>query len=203
MQIIGLLGGIASGKSTVARLLADQGAVVLDADHAAGEALATEGVKQAIVERWGSAVLDSSGQLDRRVIARHVFGSSQQAAAERKFLEGLIHPLVRQTLKAELNRLEQAATAVVVLDIPLLIEAGWADDCDHLFFVDSPEADRLARAQQRGWDAEELHWREAAQLPISEKRRRASVVIDNSGSTDVLRQQVADHWRRLTGKPAK
>ena len=200
MQTIGLLGGIASGKSTVARLLADQGAVVLDADRAAGEALATRAVQETLVQRWGEAVLHANGQLDRRKIAQQVFGPSEQAAKEREFLEAFIHPIVRQTLKAELDRLEKAGTAVVVLDIPLLIEAGWADDCDQLLFVDSPDDDRLERAQQRGWDARELHWREAAQLPITEKRRRASTVIRNAGSPEELRQLVADFWGELSGE---
>ncbi|MEM6799598.1 MAG: dephospho-CoA kinase [Planctomycetota bacterium] len=193
--LIGLLGGIASGKSTVAALLAEQGAVVLDADRAAHDALAEPEVLAALRNRWGDSLFDDAGGLIRRQVAALVFGPSDSAATNRAFLEQLIHPRVRQNLEKELAELQQGGRRVIILDIPLLIEAGWADDCDLLIFVDSPQSDRLARAAARGWDAEELAWREAAQLPIEEKKARAQIVLANVGSEDELRAQVERHWQ--------
>lgn len=194
MLTIGLLGGIASGKSTVARLLAEQGAVVLDADQAAHQALADPEVLAAIRERWGEGCFDASGALVRRQVAERIFGPGPEKATEREFLEGLVHPRVRKTLQAELARLESSGARVVVLDIPLLLEAGWAESCDVLLMVNSPQSDRLARAAERGWGAAELAWREAAQTPISEKQRRATATVDNGGSLADLRQQIATLW---------
>lgn len=199
MFTIGLMGGIASGKSTVARLLAERGAVVLDADAAAHETLATGEVLDAIRQRWGDDLFDEAGQLERRRLAERVFGPGDDAAAGREFLEGLIHPRVRERLMTQMHELQRAGTKVIVLDIPLLLEAGWASDCDELLLVDSPQSARLARAAGRGWDAEELARREAAQAPIAEKRRRATATVVNDGSEKDLRAAVDDFWRRRVG----
>ena len=197
MFTIGLLGGIASGKSRVAQLLVDHGAAIIDADQAAHEALDDAGVRQALRQRWGDDPFDSNGMLVRRKVAERVFGAEPELAQERRFLEGLIHPKVRQLLTAELAELASQGQRVVVLDIPLLIEAGWAKDCDLLIFVDAPEAARRERAAKRGWDRNELSWREAAQLPIKEKRAHADVVIENGGDQTDLSRAVAATWNRV------
>ena len=187
MILIGLTGGIASGKSFVAQLLADRGAVVLDADRHAHAVLAEPAVLEALVERWGEGILDAEGSLRRGVIADRVFASgkgaqSDEATTERRFLEGLVHPLVRKRLKADLAAAEAAGTQVAVLDIPLLYEAGWAQECDFVLFVDTPDATRQLRAAERGWSAGQLSWREATQLPIEEKRARADATVPGDDS---------------------
>lgn len=195
MLTIGLTGGIASGKSAVAKVLAEQGAVVLDADRAAHEVIQEPEVVAALVERWGSGVLTADGKVDRSQLAERVFAAGEAATAGRKFLEGLVHPRVRQRLSAELERQATAGATVAVLDVPLLLEAGWREMCDLVLFVDSPQAARQARAAERGWDPDELAQREAAQLPITEKRRLADAVIDNDQGLDELRAQALDYWR--------
>lgn len=196
MTIIGLLGGVASGKSTVARMLAEHGAGVLDADRAAHEALDEPEVRSALRRELGEDLFDAAGRLVRRRLAKRVFGPGEDARRARTLLEGLIHPRVRQRLKRRLTEMRAARRAVAVLDIPLLLEAGWGDECDVLLMVETPSDVRAARAAERGWDTDELSRREAAQAPLTEKRARASAAVVNSGDLDDLRRQVAEFCRR-------
>jgi dephospho-CoA kinase len=175
---IGLTGGIASGKSTVGRLLAAQGLPVLDADGYAREALAPGSPgAQAVLARYGT--------LDRAALGRIVFAD----AAERQWLEQLVHPLVRARFAAELERL--AAAPVVVLMIPLLFEAGLEELCSEVWLVDCDEAQQLQRLMARnGLSAAEARARIAAQWPLARKRRLADVVLDNRGGPQQLEGQL-------------
>jgi len=186
---IGLTGGIATGKSTVAQLLSEPfGLPVLDADLYAHEALApgTPGA-QAVLERYGDAVRNRSTiGLDRAALGRIVFAD----AAERRWLEGLVHPLVRQRFAAELEQL--AAAPVVVLMIPLLFEAGLEALCTEIWLVDCPEAEQLRRLRSRdGLGEVEARARLAAQWPQQRKRALADVVIDNSDGQEPLADRLA------------
>lgn len=194
MKIIGLTGGIASGKSAVAKELARLGAVVLDADQAAHEAINLPSVQRALVERWGPAIVGPDRQTSRAEVAKRVFSDSPQAAKELKFLEETLHPRIRQQFESELERLKAAGQKVAVIDAPLLLEAGWQSLCDCLIFVDSPREARLQRAIQRNWKEAEFTKREACQMPIAEKRRLATQVLDNSGSLADLQSQVLQSW---------
>lgn len=204
MTTIGLLGGVASGKSTVARLLAEHGAVVLDADRIAHEVLAMPEVVQALAEQWGESVLSADGMPDRSAIAEKVFGDSPAAIENRRFLEQLVHPRVRQQIRGRLAELReqqrggQKVTAAV-LDVPLLLESGYRDDCDRLLFVDTPNDARTAHAEARGWAPYELAQREAAQKPLAEKRAAATDVILNDGALEALTTRVAEFWRNCQG----
>ena len=186
---IGLTGGIATGKSTVAQLLSERfGLPVLDADLYAHQALAsgTPGA-QAVLERYGDAVRNRSTiDLDRPALGRIVFAD----AAERRWLEGLVHPLVRQRFAAELQRL--AAAPVVVLMIPLLYEAGLEELCTEIWLVDCPEAEQLRRLMARdGLGEAEARARLAAQWPQQRKRALADVVIDNEDGQKSLADRLA------------
>lgn len=195
MIVFGLTGGIASGKSTVAVMLSERGAVVLDADRHAHKVLAEPEVVQSITERWGQEILDEQGGLKREAIAQRVFGDDMAAEGERQFLEGLVHPRVRQRLNEDLAAAHMAGAPAVVLDIPLLHEAGWADECDAVLYVDTPEGVRQERAAARGWSEEQLRQREAAQLSTQEKADRADEVIPGGNLTDT-QEGVARVWRR-------
>ncbi|MCA9239847.1 MAG: dephospho-CoA kinase [Planctomycetales bacterium] len=194
MLTIGLTGGIASGKSTVAQILQEQGAVVLDADRFAHEVLQVPEVVAELAERWGQGVLRDDGSVDRQRLAERVFGETDAAVAERRFLEQMVHPRVRERLEQELEQQSQAGGRVAVLDVPLLLDAGWREMCDLVLFVDSPQDARLARAVERGWDPHELAQREAAQLPISEKRQQADAVIANDSDRHTLRRRTLEFW---------
>ena len=202
MNIIGLTGGVACGKSTIAWLLAERGAVVFDADKLGHLVLDEPAVRDALVARWGKGVLGSDGLVSRPAVARRVFGDSPAAAADRQLLEGLVHPRIRAWIERGIAQLPDASIPAVVIDAPLLVESGWCDVCKVLAFVDAPQEVRLARARERGWSADEFARREAAQMPISEKRRRCDHVIDNSGDLAHLEAETERFWSRVTADPA-
>jgi len=184
---IGLTGGIASGKSSVAALLGQRGWPVLDADRYAREALAPGSAgERAVLEHWGALVearppAPSGPALDRAALGRIVFAD----AAERRWLEALVHPLVRQRFDAELERL--AAEPVVVLMIPLLFEAGLEALCSEVWLVDCDEEQQLQRLMARnGLSEAEARERIAAQWPMARKRSLADRLIDNRGPAEEL-----------------
>ena len=202
MKTIGLVGGVASGKSLVAKLLVELGAGLMDADRTGHEVLAEDAeVHQALRERWGNAVFLPDGTLDRGAIARHVFGDDDTAKAEREFLEGLLHPRIGRRLDKLRERYAAEGTPAVVLDAPVLLEAGWGPTCDILLMVDVPRSLRLKRALQRGWTEAEFDRREAAQWSIEDKRRAAQVSISNTGTEEELRQAVRRFWKTHIDNP--
>jgi dephospho-CoA kinase len=189
---IGLTGGIASGKSAVGLLLAARGLPVLDADVFARDALAAESAgARAVLERYGERVRPpgtgaGEAAIDRAALGRIVFAD----AAERHWLEQLVHPLVRARFATELERLHQEP--VVVLMIPLLFEAGLEQLCSTIWLVDCDEAQQLQRLMARnGLSAAEARVRIAAQWPLERKRVLADVVLDNRGTPEQLTAQVA------------
>ena len=184
---IGLTGGIASGKSTVGRWLVQQGLPVLDADQFAREAL--EPGRQAtnsVLQRYGSRVqAEATEAIDRAALGRIVF----QDAAERKWLEQLIHPLVRERFDQELSL--HAKTPAVVLMIPLLFEAGLESLCSEIWLVDCDESQQLERLLARnGISPADAQARIAAQWSLSRKRELADVLIDNRGTEQKLSEQL-------------
>jgi dephospho-CoA kinase len=186
---IGLTGGIATGKSSVGRLLAERGLPVLDADQFAREALAAGSAgARAVLARYGEAVCESGGAtdtLDRTALGRIVFAD----AAERRWLEQLVHPLVRQRFSAELERL--TAEPAVVLMIPLLFEAGLEELCSEVWLVDCEAPQQLQRLMARnGLSATDARARIAAQWPLERKRALADRLIDNRGDAAALAAQV-------------
>ncbi len=199
MRVIGILGGVASGKSLIGRIMSEQGAGVLDADRAGHQALGQPEIAAAVRARWGSGVFGPDGKVDRAKLAEIVFAPGPEAREERRSLEQLTHPEIGRRLAAQAECLAREGTQVAVLDAALLLEAGWDKLCDKLVLVDAPRDLRLARARQRGWSEQQFAAREAAQLPLDEKRRRADVVIDGSGTEQHARRQVERHWPALIG----
>jgi dephospho-CoA kinase len=197
MQIIGLIGGVASGKSAVAAALARRGAITFDGDEFGHQVLDEPEVRDALVARWGTSVLGSDGRIARPAVANIVFGARPAAAQEREFLEQLVHPGIRRRIEAAIRRLPDDSVPAIVLDAALLIEAGWSGVCSLIAFVECPRAERLRRARARGWSEEDFSRREAAQLPIEEKRRHANHTIDNSGSLEELAGAVSRFWAEV------
>lgn len=199
-KIVGILGGVASGKSFVADELRKRGAAVLDADQTGHEVLRLPEVESAARKRWGAQIFGPDGHIERRRLADIVFASADQAAAELAYLEELTHPLIRDRLRRQIDEIAQRRTApVIVLDAPVLLKAGWDRLCDHILFVAADDATRLARALRRGWTAEQFAAREAAQEPLEVKQKRADLVVDNSGTPDQTCIQIDSIWRRLLG----
>lgn len=189
MIVFGLVGGIASGKSAVADFFRDHGAVVLDADQVAHQVLRRPEIVDQLVARWGAAVAPE-GEPDRGRIAEIVFGPSPTAPTDLQWLESLIHPRVHEELLRQLSENRSRGVRFAVLDVPLLLERGWQQHCDHVLFIDTPDAIRRSRAARRGWDDAELADREARQWPLDRKRAAADAVIDNSGSLAELHERL-------------
>lgn len=200
MRIIGLLGGVASGKSAVAEELRQLGATVLDADRAGHEVLLDPEVRAAARVRWGDSIFDRQGQIIRPELAAIVFGQSPAAKDELASLESLTHPRIRQRLLEQLEKLRGEQCPIAILDAPVMLKAGWDRLCDEIVFVDAPAEVRRARARQRGWTDEQFAAREAAQEPLDVKRQHATRIVDNSGDRDELRQQIGQLWEQLLGK---
>lgn len=185
--VIGLAGAIGAGKSTVAGMLGEAGCLVSDADRLAREALEDPEVLAQLVGWWGAGVVDGTGTADRRAIAGIVF----EDAEARSRLEGLIHPRVHAARSAAFEA-APAGTPALVIDAPLLFEAGLDDQCDSVIFVDAARQTRLERVAERGWDAAELDRREAAQWPLDRKRRASDHVLINDADPASLRTQVLE-----------
>ena len=189
-----MTGGIGSGKSTVSRLLAERGAVIVDADQIAREVVAagTPGLA-AVADAFGAGVLTPEGELDRPALAAVVFADEQA----RRRLDAIVHPLVRQRA-AEVERAAPDG-AVVVHDVPLLVETGQAASYDLVLVVEADPDTRVARLVQRGLNAEDARARMAAQATDDQRRAAADVVLDNSGPPEQLAAQVDGFWRAHVG----
>ena len=190
--VIGIAGGIASGKSAVSALVAGEHGRVVVADRIAREVLHSPEVTAQVAAHFGPECIGADGRPDREALAARVFADP----GTRETLEGWIHPLVRANISAELADAAATGVPVVVLDVPLLFENdaqhGLVALCDAILFVEAPLPERNARAvANRGWQAGEVARREAAQLPLSEKRDRSTHVVRNSGTPDDLKSEVA------------
>jgi dephospho-CoA kinase len=204
--VIGLTGGVASGKSSAAAILAGLGAAVLDADAIARALLDEPEVRAKLLQRFGASIAaagDPAGAIDRAALARRTFGHPEELA----YLEGLVHPRVRDELARQLARLlAKQDLPAVVLDVPLLHEASpkgeaspLVEQCDLVVHVESPPAERRRRVVElRGWDGDEVARRETHQLPVDEKRRRADFVLLNDGTLARLRERVRE-WIETAG----
>ncbi|HEX6926057.1 MAG TPA: dephospho-CoA kinase [Longimicrobiaceae bacterium] len=195
MLKVGLTGNIAAGKSTVVDVWRELGARVVDADELARRAVepGSPGLRR-IVERWGTGVLNAAGELDRAAMRARVFSDP----AARSELESIIHPFVAAARDAEFAAAEREGDPVVVADIPLLFEVGREKEFDLVVLVDAPEAVRRERlVRDRGLDPVEADRMIAAQMPATEKRPRADIIIDNAGSLEALRNRAREAWSEI------
>jgi dephospho-CoA kinase len=196
MKVVGLTGGIGTGKSTVAAMLRRLGATVIDADEAtrAVQARGTDGLRR-LVDEFGPSVLTADGELDRARLAEVAFADPEA----RQRLNGIVHPLVRQWMGERLQEAAERGDPVVVMDIPLLFEARGTAGFEAVLLVYAPEevqVDRLVRL--RGMSEEQVRARIAAQMPIEEKRRLATHVIENTGDLDQLARRVERAWAEIS-----
>lgn len=196
--VAGIVGGVASGKSEVTRLLQQRGAHVIHADAIGHRVLLEPSVRDAVVNHFGQTILDSDGvQIDRSRLATMVFGTSPDATRNRRWLESTVHPLIRARISEELEReIARGTHWLIVLDIPLLIESGWIERCQRVLMVEADEAVRLERAKKRGWTEASFRNREASQRSLADKRAAATDTVNNSGSLEALERQVAELTER-------
>lgn len=199
MIIIGLTGGIASGKSTVARMLVEKGALLLDADAAAREVVLPGRPAWHEIREWlGDSITGAEGAIDRARLGALIFADP----AARRRLEGIIHPRVMELFAARMEEIGQRHPgAIVIYDVPLLIEAGMDRLVDLVLLVHVPEEIQLSRLQARdNLSAAEALARMRAQMPLAEKRAHAHVIIENSGSLAETRRQLDRFWEDLLNR---
>jgi dephospho-CoA kinase len=196
MRVVGLTGGIASGKSTVTAMFRELGAQVIDADQVARDVVepGTPGLEE--VARRFPGVVDPSGELDRAALGRRVFADP----AERRALEAIVHPRIREEVARRTEALARAGVTVVLYDAALLIENELHRGMDGVILVSAPEAVQRARLAARdGLDDLAITARLAAQLPLADKRAHATWVVENGGSLDETRAQVRRIWEQIRG----
>lgn len=181
--VIGLAGGVGSGKSAVASILAQLGCVVIDSDQRAKATLDRPDVRDRLVSWWGDRVLDEKGDIDRAAVASIIFDDP----AQRRRLEELIHPILASTRKEIIADAGRSGAPAVVIDAPLLYEAGLDRMCNAVIFINTPRDRRLCQVKEsRGWVQEEMDRRERAQTPLEKKRKMSQYVITNASTTDDL-----------------
>ena len=203
MLLVGLTGNIASGKSTVAQLLSERGATIIDADVLARRAVERgTSAFDAIVKRWGTSILSPDGHLDRAALRRVVFGDPKELES----LNQIVHPEVERLRNERIAEARARGDRVVVCDIPLLFEKKMVDRFDRIVLVDAPRPLRLERlVQDRGLRETEAMDMIATQMPAELKRARADFVIENASTLAALEQRVSDVWASLVqeaGAPA-
>ena len=198
--VVGLTGGIASGKSVVSNMLAEHGALVIDADKVGHEAYAKgSGCYEKVVSAFGQDIVGPDGEIDRKALGGKVFGD----ASQRKRLEGIVWPWMKDTMEQRLAKLRAEDTPVVVLEAAVLIEADWIPIVDEVWVVIvPPEVARERLMERNQLSAEQADARIAAQITNDERVKHAKVVIENTGSLEELRANVEAQWKKLNAAAA-
>jgi dephospho-CoA kinase len=193
LPLLGLVGGIGSGKSHVTGLFAKLGAVVFDADKIGHEALQQPDIKQKLREAWGESIFNSARDVDRRKLGGIVFSDPKQ----KKKLEDIVYPFIGGRVHEALDQAQRDDNVpLAILDAALLLETGWNRVCTAVVFVEAPDAIRLERVKRRGWDAPELQRREAAQWSLEKKKQLCDLVIPNSGDEVLTERLVKEAFSR-------
>ena len=194
MKVIGLTGGIGSGKSTVSRFLGELGAVIIDVDKVGHDDLKNPEIRQEIIAAFGELVLTPAGDIDRSRLGNIVFGDAEALGR----LNRIMHPRMHDMIKAQLEDYRKRGVAVVVLEAPLLVEAGGTSMVDEVWVTAAPETTVLKRLRERsGLSESETLARIHSQISSEERVKHADVIIDNDGSLGELKAKVEGLWRRL------
>ena len=194
MKVIGLTGGIGSGKSTVSRFLAELGAVIVDADKVGHNALKAPEIRREIIDAFGEQVLTPGGDIDRGRLGKIVFDDAEALSR----LNRIMHPRMHDIIKAQLEDYRKQEVPVVVLEAPLLVEAGWTSTVDEVWVTVAPESKVLKRLRERGELSEpESLARVRSQISSAERIKHADAIINNDGSLDELKAKVKELWGKL------
>ncbi len=195
MIVIGLTGGILTGKSTVSEMLAEKGAVIIDADKIGHEAYQPQTmVWQEVVDAFGNDILKGNGEIDRKKLAEIVFNDPEALAR----LNSIMHPRMHSMIREDIERLRREGVDLVVLEAAVLIEANWTDLVEEVWVTVAPEETAVKRLQNRGGLSEEqARARIRSQLPAEERAKHADVIIDTDCELAEVRAKVEELWRRL------
>jgi len=198
IKVIGITGGIASGKSTIAEMLESLGADLIDADKICHELINTKEIALEVTKRWGSQLQDNHGRIRRDALAEIVFSEEKEISA----LNSIIHPKAIKQIKSEIaNFHSDVATKAIVLDAALLVESNLVDICDIVLFVDSDEDRCKERVQSsRKWPLDEIEKREKFQGLLQQKKEISDVIINNNNSKEDTLNQIKDFWSQFITK---
>ena len=198
VKVIGITGGIASGKSTIAEMLDSLGADLIDADKICHELINTNDIAHEITKRWGSHLQDNNGKIKRDALAEIVFSDKKAVSA----LNSIIHPKAIEQIRSKIAKLHaKAATTAIVLDAALLVESKLIDICDIVLFIDTEKNGCVSRVQNsRKWPLDEIAKREKFQDLIPHKREKSDVIINNNNSKENTLNQVKDFWCQFITK---
>ncbi len=198
IKVIGITGGIASGKSTIAAMLESLGADLIDADKICHELINTKEIALEITKRWGSHLQDNHGRIKRDALAEIVFSEEKEISA----LNSIIHPKAIKQIKSEIAKFHSdVTTEAIVLDAALLVESNLVDICDIVLFVDSDEDRCKERVQSsRKWPLDEIEKREKFQGLLQQKRGISDVIINNNNSKKDTLNQIKDFWSQFITK---
>jgi len=193
--VIGLVGGVGSGKSTAAAEFARLGCAVIDADKIGHRLLNDPEVRRELQKRWGDAIVRPDGRIDRAALGKIVFADRSQLEA----LNAIMHPRMEARIHELIRRYREAPEVpAVVLDAAVLFEAGWDKLCSDTVFISAPEHLRTERiSRRRGWDADQRRARENAQIPLDSKAAKCDHTIDNSSTVPHLRRQVRQLFQQI------
>lgn len=195
--MVGILGGVGSGKSSVVRQVTTLRLHIIDADRIGHDVLLRQDISAQLRAAFGDSIF-TDDQVDRSRLAGLVFGESETHTTNRTTLNDIVHPAIRQEIHRQIQTAAMDLDAVI-LDAALLLEGNWDAHCDWLIFVDTPTEIRIQRViDNRGWTAEELHRRESSQTSIAVKRDRADFVVDNSGSLESAARQMTEILESVT-----
>ncbi len=199
IKVIGIAGGIASGKSTIAEMLKSLGADIIDADKICHQLINTKDIAREITKKWGNHLQDDNGKIKRDELAKIVFSDREDVSA----LNSIIHPKAIEQIKSKIAKLqdEAATTKAIVLDAALLVESNLIDICSVMLFVDTRKSACKARVQEnRKWPLDEITKREKFQGTLQQKREIADAIINNNHSKEDTLNQVKDFWYQFITK---
>ena len=192
IPVVGVAGGVGSGKSSVANWVAQHAIVtVIDADRIGHQVLLLPSVKTALCKRFGNQIIGDDGQIVRSLLAHQVFGPSAEQQAARHDLEQIVHPEIRREIHDQIEEAAERKDSAVLLDAAVLLETGWRELCDILVFIDTPDELRASRVKEtRGWEKEELHRRESSQWSLQKKRESADLIVVNDRDLESAGRQM-------------
>lgn len=196
--VIGLVGGVGSGKSTISAWVAERGPIVrVDGDRIGHAVLRSPFIKEKLVKAFGTEILDIAGEVDRQRLGQQVWGSSPERLAARQSLEAIVHPSIREEIQRQIETARATGKWGVLLDAAVMLETGWAGQCDRLVFLNTPDSRRRDWVlQQRGWTEQQWQEREKSQWSLEQKRQRADFILDNTGDLQQTGENLMTYLRR-------
>ncbi|MCA8986823.1 MAG: dephospho-CoA kinase [Planctomycetaceae bacterium] len=192
--VLGVVGGIGSGKSTVCRAVTELLPVTLiDGDRLGHEVLTESAVIEKLVRQFGQTILDTEGRIDRKTLGKVVWSNDESGFPRLKELEQIVHPRIQERMKTEIELARTSHQCGVLLDAAVMLESGWSQICDRIIFIDRPDQARKAAALARGWSEQQWIQREQSQWTLADKKTKADFVIDNSGGLELAVRQLMDY----------